>query len=101
MSMLIMLYYSRTLLVLNELEEAEALLKEGLQHVQETGNRWMTAVGLDYLGKIAGVSGDENEARRLFYESITLHRAVNDLWSLSLSLIEFSRLLHHLGEDDA
>ena len=92
-NMLMVIYYTRTLLARNRLEEARALLMEGLKQVQETGNRWLTGLGLEYLARIARAAGQDREALRLMEESILLHREVGDQWSLSLGLVELCRAL--------
>jgi predicted ATPase/transcriptional regulator with XRE-family HTH domain len=91
LTLFIGIYYCRTLMVLNRLDEAQSMLQDGLRGIQETGNRWLTALGLEYLARVARVSGDDRETLRLLEESVQLHREVGDPWSLALALLELSR----------
>jgi hypothetical protein len=85
------IYYTRTLLELNRPEEAREILQEGLSEVKAADNRWLTALGMEYLARIARSTGDDPETQRLLSESVELHRQVGDPWSLGLALLELSR----------
>jgi len=86
------IYYARTMMALNRSSEVKPQLQEWLNKVKATGNRWLTALVLNFLSKIYQIEGQAAEARPLLEESIQINREVGDRWSLAIALIDLSHL---------
>ena len=81
-----------------DLDEAEALAKEGLALNRELGDQPGTAFSLYRLGWLAWLQGDAAVAHALMEESLALWRKVGHNIGIAYSLANLADMAQHLGQ---
>ena len=75
-----------------ELEYAQAALKESIQLLQETDDKWDLALASYNQGLVYEAQNDAQTAQTNFEKSQSLFRSLNEPWGLSVALCGMGRI---------
>src|SRR5438034_8043661 len=84
---------------LNRLDEAEQLVRRGLELADESGSIVARAEALHSLGVLRLDRDDPDEAKPMLEESRTLFAEVGDTWRLGRTINELARAFEGQGDD--
>ena len=86
------------LAAVGELDDAERTLEEAVGFARSHGNLRSVGSWQKTLAGIAIIRGDQARAGRLFEESLTIHRDLDDAWGVSHCLTNLSFLALEAGD---
>lgn len=85
-------------LMIEEPDQARALLDESIDLLREQGDRRWLASALGYLGAVARRQQNDDTARAAFEESLALTYEVGDPWAAAAPLANLAALLDRHGD---
>ncbi len=93
------LYLAGALMDLNELEQAESCIQDGLQQAREIEDLWGTTLGLSHLGQIEALRGNTVQAAAYFLQAVNYQQehAPQNKQRLAELLHTAAELLHNDG----
>ena len=80
---------------IEDLTEAEALLREGMAIQKAADDRWGLCVSLRMLGVCAYLGGRTAEAKQYLHQSLAISRRLGNRWEMASALNELGEIAQH------